>query len=235
MRCGPFVLLFGGVKARSSAVIVALIACSGCGSSSGSDLFAGGKSAAPGKSGSGGAANGGGTSAPAGESGSRNTAGDDSAGGENGVAGFAGRPVLDAGLGAGGVLSVSDAAMPRADAGPSGLNTPSPGSIECAGMACVIAGTPTNTCCVGPLPFPTSCLPTFPGCVNGGGMPIGCDDAADCPNGQLCCGNLSGQSAGSRCAATCPSPSIQICRTHAECHSRKCAPIFQAPQYGACQ
>lgn len=210
--------------------IFGLLVCAACGSSSGSTLFSGsgmGKGLA-----SSGGAQGTGTGGRVGASGSGNALGFSGSTTSGGNGGLARLP--DGAIGSGGSISVPDARVPVVD-GATSLNAATPGTIFCAGTECTIAGTPTNTCCVGIPPFPTTCLPSFPGCVNAGIISIACDDAADCLNGQVCCGNLSGQNAGSRCASTCASPSFQVCRTSAECPSHRCAPLAQAQEYGACQ
>lgn len=180
-------------------------------------------------------------------------------GGEAGTGGVGGSSGQDAGGGVGAVggtsgsssdaaaldahasdaahdATISDADLHDAqvDGSAPPLGTATPGNVVCAGLPCMVDAFPPNICCVGAAPFPTSCFPTFPGCVNAVIATISCDDAADCENGMFCCGSLSGQVLGASCTASCPGPAFQVCRTAAECASNDCQMITQAPDYGRC-
>lgn len=133
------------------------------------------------------------------------------------------------GQAAGGAANGGTGGAIAGDGGPIGQATP--GVIECAGQPCTIAGTPTNVCCIAQLPpFPTACLPSFPGCVQAG-IPYACDDAADCRVGNICCAG----SQGSSCVKDCPNGTVQLCRTNSECRNGACKPDPQNPEYGSCQ
>jgi hypothetical protein len=240
--------------------IVALLLLAACGSSSDGALF-GGATAGAGVAGAGGAGaggagvggtvstggqivvGGGGVAAGGGAPGGGGAGllsgsggilpGNGGGGGTGGVRNGSGGAGGSGGVGTstGGLRTLDAGPLPVGDAGHGG---PSAGVIVCAGTQCAIAGTPTNTCCVGAGLFPTQCLPSFPGCGVTAGFAISCDDTADCASGQICCGALSGASAGSRCAATCDSSSFQLCRADAQCPGKACRPIAAAPAYSAC-
>lgn len=140
-------------------------------------------------------------------------------GGRNGAGGFgAGGKGGTSGAGNGGKGGATDAGVLRA----------TPGVIACAGTPCTIAGTIPNVCCSGGLT--SSCLPQFPGCVQFG-VSYACDDAADCANGNICCGSTLGAS----CAKTCTGNQFQLCRTNDECKAGECRPVTTAREYSACQ
>jgi hypothetical protein len=243
---------------RPVAVLTSL-ALAACGGSSGGSLFGGG--AASGGAGTGGASPfnapgmGGQLTTAGGASASGAASGAPGGGGAGLFAGSGGLPSGNgantgagglpggsggaggrggAGTSAGGVRTLDAGPPPAGDAGRGVPGGPSPGVIFCAGIQCAIAGTPTNTCCVGAPPFPTQCMPSFPGCSVTSGFGISCDDTTDCLNGQICCGALSGPSAGSRCAVTCDASSFQLCRADSQCPSKACRPIAAAPAYDAC-
>lgn len=113
--------------------------------------------------------------------------------------------------------------------GDGGVLTPTPGVIACAGTPCTIAGTIPNVCCFGGLT--SSCLPSFPGCVQFG-VSVACDDAADCDSGSICCRSALGSTS---CAKTCTGNQTQLCRTTAECKAGACRPFAQTPAYSTCQ
>ena len=129
----------------------------------------------------------------------------------------------------------SDAPATTVDSGGNGIGAATAGSVFCGGTACTLAGTPGNTCCVGLVPFPTTCLPTFPGCVNAGVSSISCDDAADCDSGKVCCGSMKSKNLSASCAASCDGGTFQVCRTNAECGGGTCEPIQDMPDYGQCK
>lgn len=211
------------------------------GASSGGASTTGGRSATGGTGGSqtdGSAATGGTTSADASTDGSTGGASDgstdSSAGGSVGSGGATGGAGGRAtgGRGSGGGPNTggrTGTGGKGGAAGDGGALTPTPGVIECAGTPCTIAGTIPNVCCYGGLT--SACLPSFPGCVQFG-VAVGCDDAADCDTGSLCCRTALGTTS---CAKTCSSGQTQLCRTNAECKAGTCRPLAQAPAYSSCQ
>lgn len=122
------------------------------------------------------------------------------------------------------------------DAG-NAIGVATPGSVYCAGMACTLAGLPTNICCVGAAPFPTACFPSFPGCVNAGVSIIACDDTADCTSGMVCCGSVTAGVFGASCGTSCSGGTFQVCRTDAECGGvpGACSVALEAPDFGRCK
>jgi hypothetical protein len=137
--------------------------------------------------------------------------------------------------GAGGTVSM-DSGSP--DARPPPFGNPTPGVVFCGGSDCLLSGSPGgNYCCVGMPPVPTSCLPALTGCtIQLGSATVACDDAADCQNGQVCCGALSGSGTGARCSNGCGGSSFQFCRTNRECQGQqRCRPIQDAPNYSRCE
>lgn len=100
-----------------------------------------------------------------------------------------------------------------------------PGHVTCGGTSCDLtkqfccitdAGA-GNTCTTYP---PDSGPPPKNSCT--GETKVLCDEAADCPSGQVCCGFV-GASGGfaTSCAASCGT-GIQFCRGSAECTSDSC-------------
>lgn len=224
-----------------------------CGSSDDSSLYGGGQTSGGDDSGAATGSSAGGADAapggggPGGGGGAGGVSGGTSSGAGNGLVPDASGPDPDASMGVAGQIGVDasrssdhDAALQR-DASPlrqDGGGSTS-GSILCAGLACVIAGVPTNMCCVAPplSIFPTTCLPTFPGCVNGGAIPVTCDDASDCSGSQVCCGKITA-GAGTGCVDVCGADgdSVQLCRTSSECvGGGTCRPVDGFPEYGSCQ
>jgi hypothetical protein len=119
---------------------------------------------------------------------------------------------------------------PSAADGPQG---PSPGVINCAGTACAIGSSVCCTCANCFPPFPTSCFPSFPGCVTG--VPVHCDDRTDCSAGQVCCGSLStGTFTGSACKASCAAGDVQLCAVNAECAKGSCKASTAVPGFSTC-
>jgi hypothetical protein len=129
--------------------------------------------------------------------------------------------------GADGAVATVDGAAFLGDGGPT------PGSVTCAGTACAIS---SNICCTCPgcfPPFPTSCFPSFPGCVTG--VPVQCDDRTDCASGQVCCGKYSGATfSKAACQASCASADVQLCNVDAECAHGTCKPSTALPGFATC-
>jgi hypothetical protein len=98
-----------------------------------------------------------------------------------------------------------------------------PMTIQCGLDPCT---TPAEQCCVvqSDAGASASCESAGTACP---GINIGCDEAADCPSGQVCCGEVSFGSDGptlkSTCAASCTGLTRrQLCRTNTECGSEAC-------------
>jgi len=218
------------MRVRPLALAASLVVA-GCGSGESSSLFqsaaAAGGSADSGLAGAGTGATaaGGGTGAGAGGTNS----GGDTADGRAALGGVAGTGASgDAGIrgGSGGGPGGADSGA-FVGTGGSSTSAATPNSIYCGSSPCA----PPSLCCAGEVGGIVSgqCLPAFPGCV-AGGAPLKCDDAADCPGGQVCCGSIS---KGSACSATCSSGG-QLCRTDAECQSGACKPV-SGGGYSTCQ
>jgi hypothetical protein len=110
---------------------------------------------------------------------------------------------------------------------------PNPGSVACAGSDCPLS---SGICCPCPNcfpPYPTSCYPTFPGCVSG--APLYCDDRSDCSANQVCCATFTGNLfVGSSCKAMCGTNDVQMCRVNAECVKGSCQTSTKFPDYTTC-
>jgi hypothetical protein len=242
---------------RRWAVLAASIGVAGCGSSDGSlfgrsdndrgrDAATRGdaSSASDGSSSRGGAAGsgasdsgGGGAAASGSSSGGRGASPDAGGGADTSGSGGAGGGTAAGGKGGaqpggtGGGRSAGSGGVANDSGVPTGVATPM--SISCGTSTCTITSGLTDVCCALPLafpPFPTGCFPVFPGCVTTG-VPFACDDAADCTNGDVCCGST----AGTACGKTCPSGKVQFCRTNAECNGGECRPWSTATEYSTCQ
>lgn len=105
------------------------------------------------------------------------------------------------------------------DAGPP--PTSDPGQITCAGAPCSV---PANYCCDGATADggTEKCVPGFTSSC--GGLRRACDEALDCPGGQVCC--IPPDAApfiayNAQCAATCKNDplSYQLCKTDLECEN----------------
>lgn len=98
-----------------------------------------------------------------------------------------------------------------------------PGHVTCGGTSCDLTkqfcciADAGNTCTNYP---PDSGPPPKNSCT--GQTKVLCDEAADCPSGQICCGFV-GSTGGftTSCAASCGT-GIQFCRGSAECTSDSC-------------
>jgi hypothetical protein len=96
-----------------------------------------------------------------------------------------------------------------------------PSRVPCGTGACIA---PDAICCVGANEV---CLPNTPdACDSPTEAPKACDDASDCPGGQVCCIELSLRLAPAplfetRCAPSCPL-SPQACHTNTECGADPC-------------
>src|SRR5579883_1153136 len=96
------------------------------------------------------------------------------------------------------------------DGSSSGGDSGSMGTIACGnGMTCNAA---TEVCCATGQGM-TSCTPAGQ-CQ---GLPIACESAANCSNGEVCCGSFMGGGGGAMCAASCGMGEIQLCAMSTEC------------------
>lgn len=113
---------------------------------------------------------------------------------------------------------------------------PTPGQVACDTETCSMGGFPGDVCCLATMGvFPTTCAPSFPGCITGG-VALSCDDATDCAPGQICCfsaGSIT-ELGGSRCESGCGPRTVQLCRTNSECPTTECREAAMLPGYAAC-
>jgi hypothetical protein len=150
----------------------------------------------------------------------------------------------------------SNAAPPLTDAGsvPGDAGGPdAPGALEAGissqgAMACPPANDASacdvaaSICCTCPncsVPFPTVCLPTFPGCVPGGVYAaLTCGSAANCPSGAECCATFDAtpKLVGSSCKPSCAVSDVKLCADGSECGgSRSCQVLTSIPGFSGCQ
>ena len=127
----------------------------------------------------------------------------------DGVASGSGTDAADA--------SDGNAAAEEAGIDASEVPESTPGQVQCGPKQCALP----STCCASlPMspggPVPTTCQAATDRCA---GYSITCDERADCAKGESCCIGLGdGGDGGDRsatCSRTCPT--IQACRTDAEC------------------
>jgi len=106
---------------------------------------------------------------------------------------------------------------------PDGGNLCTPGTVSCGDAQC---GVPAEVCCDSDT---ESCQAASAACT---GTPIACDEAADCPAGNICC-ILSTSTTKSSARVFCQPGSVcpvikgaiaaaQICRSNNECPSHSC-------------
>lgn len=100
----------------------------------------------------------------------------------------------------------------------------------------------TSVCCTCPncsVPFPTICLPGFPGCVPGGVYAsLTCGSAANCPSGAECCATFDTNSAltGSSCKPSCAVADMKLCANSGECAGgRSCRMLTTIPGFSGCE
>jgi len=94
------------------------------------------------------------------------------------------------------------------------------GALLCdagAQICCINDGGAKETCTVPPptdggKPPPNSCT----------GTKMACDEAADCPSGQLCCGFVGGGGGFATACQTSCGTGLQICHGSAECVTGEC-------------
>ena len=120
-------------------------------------------------------------------------------------------------------------------------------------MACPLANDASacdvgsSICCTCPncsVPFPTICLPIYPGCVPGGVYAtLTCGSAANCPSGAECCASFDSTSTdststltGSSCKSSCAAGDIQLCADSAECAGgTSCQMLGAIPGFFGCR
>jgi hypothetical protein len=116
-------------------------------------------------------------------------------------------------------MMMDDSGMMGQDSGSTGMSNP--GKIDCGGMTCM-AG--TEVCCVGGGGFMSDagatykCQSPMTQCQ---GVRLGCDEAADCMMGSLCCSGIM----GARCSMMgqmCGMGTVQLCKTNQECGNNMC-------------
>jgi hypothetical protein len=110
------------------------------------------------------------------------------------------------------------------DAGPTPPSDP--GVVPCGGTPCKVPG---NYCCdtsQNPMPTPSKCVPDITSSC--GGLRQACNEAADCPNGDVCCVPPNANiriALNAQCSpkGSCMDPTYfpQLCRTNAECDNGK--------------
>jgi hypothetical protein len=110
-----------------------------------------------------------------------------------------------------------------------------PHTVACGAKPCQVGSQLTSACCVSGLSLATVCIPTLgAGCANGGAA-VTCDDAADCADGEICCGDSVGMVPITVCAKNCKAGQDQLCRTDDECKGGGgCGPIDAQPEYSHC-
>jgi hypothetical protein len=117
--------------------------------------------------------------------------------------------------------AAADARADAGDADASEVGSPgsTPGKVACGNASCDLSL--PETCCSG-LPAPNS-IRCEPGMSCVAGATIACDEAADCPDIQMCCVDALGQDfASTHCAFDCVGARGQACRTDQECATGSC-------------
>jgi hypothetical protein len=89
--------------------------------------------------------------------------------------------------------------------------SPTCGAMKCATgeVCCVAPADKTDAGLIGACGAASSCT----------GYALSCSITADCPSGQVCCGDLGGTPATATCQTSCSSTDDQLCGTVAECPS----------------
>jgi hypothetical protein len=136
-------------------------------------------------------------------------------------------PVAEAGASKdAGAKDGGDGAAANACVVPEGGAACTPHSVACGASPCT---TPADQCCAngftsGAPNTGSTCSAVDASC----GIlttAVACDEAADCPSGQVCCETPAGLGPGTQlCASSCASGSYQLCRSNTECGSAKCTP-----------
>jgi hypothetical protein len=106
----------------------------------------------------------------------------------------------------------SDGSSNDGSTGVDGGSPSNPGQVTCGTASCDIdAG---QSCCVH-IDGGSACVANMPGTCTGG-LRKRCDEAADCPMGQICCYEIGGAGINTACATTC-NTRPQACKTTSEC------------------
>ncbi len=110
--------------------------------------------------------------------------------------------------------------------------------MTCGAAPCDLSTSVCCTCANCALPFPTSCFPSFPGCVPAGTYAtLSCGGAANCPSHSQCCASFAnGNLAGASCRSSCQGGDVQLCATDAECQDHQtCTMLASIPGFKGCQ
>lgn len=132
--------------------------------------------------------------------------------------------------------SASDDAPAPSDGG--GVGALAAGFLTCGVSTCNLS---SDVCCTCPncaLPFPTTCFPTFPGCVPGTVYsPLACGSSANCPEQISCCASFSSTGlTGASCRRACASTDVRLCASDAECAGETtCRALASIPGFMGCQ
>lgn len=98
-----------------------------------------------------------------------------------------------------------------------------PGMVACGAASCPV---PDNPCCLSLSPQSATCSVIGSSCD---GFIVSCDEASDCPGGEICCLDVTSQTTGTQTCQkgpTCPTSKYmdaQICRSNAECAGGSCS------------
>jgi hypothetical protein len=134
----------------------------------------------------------------------------------------------------GGEAGATDGSTGHTDAAttctePQGGSPSTPGYVECAGKACAV---PASVCCTplkGGADAATAICKTntATACTAESAVRIECDEPSDCPQGDVCCGDLT--SGSQTCATTCLG--VELCRCDEQCSGTSC---LVCPGYERC-
>ena len=104
---------------------------------------------------------------------------------------------------------------------------PPPGSVGCGSTTCPARGRETPFCCVDDRPLQTTFV-----CRNDTDQcrvhQVACDDTSDCNGGDVCCAEVSYETARPTLFSTCRSscitgvPRVQVCNAARQCTSGTC-------------
>jgi hypothetical protein len=88
-----------------------------------------------------------------------------------------------------------------------------PGKITCGSAECTL---PTQICCRS-FTGDAGCIPENDNC-GGGGTEVSCDEKADCPNNEVCCGSSFNQDLKCESPNSCDGFSdFTVCKLNSEC------------------
>src|SRR5262249_27962066 len=135
--------------------------------------------------------------------------------------------------GSGGMMSTGPAGGAGGGFGAGGMPNETPGTIACGPVQCNLA---TEVCC--PDGAMSTCSPMAMGCP-GASLelpygPLGCDDAADCGAGKVCCVEQVGTQLGYGCSAA-PCMKHEVCIPGGVCTDGfECVPDASEPSGARC-